>query len=69
MSVLIQDLLAFSRLLKSENRFRLVPLAEIVNAVCGDFELLVDKKAATISIDDLRVIEAVNLQMNQLFII
>lgn len=67
MSGLIQDLLAFSRLLKSETLMRPVALAEVVEAVWSDFELTVEEKGATLQVGELPVIESVNLQMNQLF--
>ncbi len=67
MSMLIQDLLSFSRLLKSETLIRPVSLQETVEAVWGDFELIVKEKGATIKADGLPVILAVSLQMNQLF--
>ncbi|RYG01213.1 MAG: PAS domain S-box protein, partial [Chitinophagaceae bacterium] len=67
MTLLIQDLLTFSRLLNSDTILREVPLAEIVNAVWDDFELIVDEKKAAIEVTSLPVIQAVSLQMNQLF--
>ena len=67
MSALIQDLLAFSRLLKSDTLSRPVNLTEIVEAVVVDFELTVEEKGAVIEIGALPVVEAVSLQMNQLF--
>lgn len=67
MSLLIQDLLSFSRLLKSDDMIQPVSLGELVMAVWGDFELIVAEKAATIDVGELPVIQAVNLQMNQLF--
>ncbi|MET0298324.1 MAG: PAS domain S-box protein, partial [Flavitalea sp.] len=67
MTLLIQDLLTFSRLLNSDNILREVSLEEIVRAVWDDFELIVDEKNANIEIASLPVIQAVSLQMNQLF--
>lgn len=67
MSLLIQDLLEFSRLLKSETLMRPIELSEVCNAVTNDFELTILEKNAEIIIGSLPVIEAVGLQMNQLF--
>lgn len=67
MSLLILDLLEFSRLLKSETLIRPVQLAEIMHEVVNDFELTIAEKEAIIEIAPLPVIEAVSLQMNQLF--
>lgn len=67
MSLLIKDLLEFSRLLNTDARFVKTDLNNIVNAVKDDFELLIQEKNAIINIDSLPVISAVPLQMNQLF--
>jgi PAS domain S-box-containing protein len=66
MSLLIRDLLDFSRLMKSETLMRPVNLSDVMNAVAIDFELTIAEKNATIHVGDLPVIEAVSLQMNQL---
>ncbi len=67
MTLLIQDLLSFSRLLRSETMMMPISLNNTVTAVWNDFELLAKEKNATIEIGELPVIEAVSLQMNQLF--
>lgn len=67
MSLLIKDLLEFSRLLNTDARFVETDLNTIVNAVKDDFELLIQEKNASIIIDELPVLSAVPLQMNQLF--
>jgi signal transduction histidine kinase len=67
MSQLIQDLLAFSKLLKSESLMGPVALTEVATAVWSDFDLIAEEKDAEIQIDSLPVIQAVKLQMNQLF--
>lgn len=67
MSLLIQGLLDFSRLLKSESRMVPVDLNKIVTDIITDFELTITEKKAAIRVAALPVIEAVNLQMNQLF--
>ncbi|TRW24332.1 PAS domain S-box protein [Flavobacterium zepuense] len=67
MSLLIKDLLEFSRLLNPDTRFICTDLYEIVKAVKSDFELLIEERQADVHISTLPVIEAVPLQMNQLF--
>ena len=67
MSLLIRDLLDFSRLLKSDAHMQPVDLSAILQAVISDFELTIEEKQATVRIGRLPVIEAVALQMNQLF--
>lgn len=67
MSYLIQDLLEFSRLLKSDTLMRPVALGDAVHAVWSDFELMVEEKRASLQVGALPVIQAVNLQINQLF--
>jgi PAS domain S-box-containing protein len=67
MTLLIQDLLNFSKLLKNDSMLRPVDLTDIVNAVTNDFELTIAEKEAQITIGKLPAIEAVALQMNQLF--
>jgi two-component system CheB/CheR fusion protein len=67
MSDLIRDLIAYSRLELGENAFLPVDLNLIVTNVIEDFELLIKDKNATIEVNELPVIDAVPLQMNQLF--
>jgi PAS domain S-box-containing protein len=67
MSLLIKDLLEFSRLLNQDTRFIKTNIQGIVNAIKSDFELLIEEKNAEINISPLPVIDAVPLQMNQLF--
>jgi PAS domain S-box-containing protein len=66
MSSLISDLLDFSRLRKYE-RFVQTDLNKIINGVLSDLEIVVAQKNAQISVEKLPVIDAVPLQMNQLF--
>lgn len=67
MSLLIRDLLDFSRLLKTETHLRPVDLSSVLNAVISDFELMIEEKQANVRIGRLPVIWGVALQMNQLF--
>jgi PAS domain S-box-containing protein len=67
MSNLINDLLNFSRLLKTESIFSLVDLSIILHRVVEDFELRIQETGARIRLSPLPVIEASAQQMNQLF--
>ncbi|SFW81656.1 CheR family methyltransferase [Chitinophaga sancti] len=67
MSDLIRDLIAYSRLELGENAFLPVDLNLIVANVTEDFELLIREKQALMEISELPVLDAVPLQMNQLF--
>lgn len=67
MSRLIQDLLNYSSLLDHEKLFAPTDLDETLKDILNDFELLIDQKKAVINSDTLPIIEAIPLQMNQLF--
>jgi PAS domain S-box-containing protein len=67
MSLLIRDLLNYSKLLKSDAVFEPVNLGEIMKAVMMDFEVTIQEKQAVINFPVLPVVTAVKLQMNQLF--
>jgi PAS domain S-box-containing protein len=67
MSYLIQDLLNFSKLLKTETVFQPVDLNQILKNVTDDFELMINETNANVSIDSLPTIQASSQQMNQLF--
>ena len=67
MSLLIKDLLEFSRLLNTDIRFVKTDLNDIVRNIIHDFELMIAEKGAEVTPEQLAVIEAVPLQMNQLF--
>ena len=66
MSVLIRDILTFSSL-KKQGDFVEVDLNSILRTVTQDLDLMIQQKKATIHSDDLPTIEAIPLQMNQLF--
>lgn len=66
MSQLIQDVLTYSRL-SAENQFTETNLNTIINNVINDFELAIQEKDAVIEKDTLPNIQAVPLQMHQLF--
>lgn len=67
MSLLIKDLLEFSRLVNSDSYVQQVDLNTVVKAITTDFELIIEEKQATMLTDNLPQIEGVGLQMNQLF--
>jgi len=66
MSELISSLLNFSRLMNNEERMVEVDLNIVLQNVISDFELLIRQKNALIQFDDMPVIKANPLQMNQL---
>jgi PAS domain S-box-containing protein len=66
MSILITDILSFSSL-KREESYIMTNLNEILKYVLEDLDLLISQKQAVIEMDELPVIEAIPLQMNQLF--
>jgi PAS domain S-box-containing protein len=69
MSVLIKDLLEYSRLINKTEFTQFVPidLNKVVHHILTDLEMAIQQKGAMIQVDDLPVIEAVEVQMNQLF--
>ncbi|MEO7174513.1 MAG: CheR family methyltransferase [Saprospiraceae bacterium] len=67
MSALIHDLLNFSQLLQFETLFVPTDLNETLKSIINDFELLIQDKKAEIIIHELPTIDAIPLQMNQLF--
>ena len=67
MTNLISDLLEFSRIDAWEHLLVETNLNTILENIRVDFEMLIDEKNATLDIGHLGLIEAVPLQMNQLF--
>jgi PAS domain S-box-containing protein len=67
MTRLIKDLLDYSRLQSKDQSFVQTDLNEILKHVLTDFEVAVQTKNAVITADSLPVIEAIPLQMSQLF--
>jgi len=65
MSVLIKDILSFSSLRKED--FVETDLTKILETVLADFDLSISQKGAVVKHDILPVIDAIPLQMNQLF--
>lgn len=67
MSTLIKGVLNFSKTLQGDKPFEKTDLNVIVSNVIDDFELLIAEKRADINLERLPVIEAIPLQMTQLF--
>lgn len=67
MSGLIQSLLEYSRVANATVRYERLDLNTLLESILTDYELLIEQKEASIEIGDLPTIEAVPLQMNQLF--
>lgn len=67
MSLLINDVLNFSKMTLSENAFQKIDLTEILQNVLSDFDLLILQKNAIIHTEEMPEIEGVPLLINQLF--
>jgi PAS domain S-box-containing protein len=67
MQTLIRDVLAYSELGHNIGEFEKVDLKNVVNHLLTDYELLIEQKEASFIIDDLPPIEAIPIQMTQLF--
>jgi PAS domain S-box-containing protein len=67
MSLLINDVLNFSRIVHMEDMFVKTDLNQILNNTLKDFDLLILEKDASVRIENLPVVEAIPSQINQLF--
>lgn len=67
MTSLIRDVLNFSSIDKEANAFTSTDLNQIMSNVIGDFSLLIEEKMARIQVRDLPIIDAIPVQVNQLF--
>lgn len=67
MLTLISHVLAYSQLSTETEKFAPVNLQNIVENIENDYELLIEQKKAQINYADLPTIEAIPLQMSQLF--
>jgi signal transduction histidine kinase len=67
MSLLINDVLNFSRIVHMEDMFVKTDLNQILNDTLKDFDLLILEKDAVVNIGILPVVDAIPLQINQLF--
>jgi PAS domain S-box-containing protein len=68
MRTLINDLLAFSRVIRSSEPFVPVDLGVVTHEVLGDLELRIEKSGAKLEIGTLPSIDADPLQMRQLML-
>jgi two-component system CheB/CheR fusion protein len=67
MRVLIHDILSFSRLSQKDNIYEVTDLKLLVEELLKDFELLIEEKKATVTIEDLPVVEVNPGQIRQVF--
>lgn len=67
MNTLIKDLLAYSYLNNPDRLFAVTDLNVIIADILVDFELLIEERDLEIKVGQLPVINAIPLQMNQLF--
>lgn len=68
MSMLISDLLAFSRVSTRGKEFGEVDLNRAINSVIDDLEIAIEEKSAEINVDDMPVIRGDKSQLEQLFL-
>jgi PAS domain S-box-containing protein len=64
---LIRDVLNFSQLAAHKEPFEAVALDSVVQHIIQDFELLIEQKAAQVHVGPLPTLQAIPLQMQQLF--
>lgn len=67
MSNLINDILHYSRLSQIDSAFEPTDLNEVLKNVLTDFEVSIEEKGAIIQNEELPIVQAIPLQMNQLF--
>ncbi|GGF29517.1 PAS domain-containing protein [Flavobacterium limi] len=67
MSSLVRDVLAFSELSAKPETTKKVDLSAIIDSILLDYELLIGNKQAKVNCTDMPLIDAIPLQMNQLF--
>jgi PAS domain S-box-containing protein len=67
MLTLIRDILSFSQLSKSSYHFEQVDLNQVLDEIKNDFELMIEQKNCVIEADRLPTLEAIPVQMIQLF--
>lgn len=68
MSVLIHDLLEFSRIRTRGKPFADIDLGEIVSLILDDLEVVIEDSHATVTVESLPIVKADSSQMTQLFI-
>ena len=67
MLTLIRDVLTISQLSKINRQLENVNLSKVLQEVCDEFELIIQQKNAVIESDPLPTIDAIPVQMSQLF--
>ncbi|HEX3081475.1 MAG TPA: histidine kinase dimerization/phospho-acceptor domain-containing protein, partial [Puia sp.] len=67
MSTLIREVLDYSRILHGGEVFEKVNLNDIISDILFDFDLLIADKNAVVTYSDLPILEAIPLQIKQLF--
>lgn len=67
MNRLIKDVLSYSELVKDTKVMQPVDLNTVLKAVLEDYDLLLEQKGATVRADKLPTINAIPVQMSQLF--
>lgn len=67
MSLLINDVLSYSRLIRTDERLKDTDLNEVLEVVLSDFEFLIEEKHAVIRSNNLPVVKGLPLQLQQLF--
>ncbi len=68
MQTLINDLLAFSRVIRGSQPFTAVELKTIIQEVLSDLELRIEKSGARLEVGELPAIDADPMQMRQLML-
>lgn len=68
MSMLISDLLAFSRVSTRGKEFSDVDLNLVINSVIDDLEIAIDEKSAQVNVDPMLTIRGDKSQLEQLFL-
>ncbi|RYY26762.1 MAG: PAS domain S-box protein [Chitinophagaceae bacterium] len=67
MSVLINDLLNYSRVSRADENFVAINLNRVLQNVSSDFEVLIKQKNAVVRAETLPIIRGIPIQVNQLF--
>ncbi|MGB7393481.1 MAG: ATP-binding protein, partial [Pricia sp.] len=67
MSALIKNMLNYARLTNHEQLFEPTNVSEVFEDLLSDFELLIEQKEAKLDIGPMPTLEAIPLQINQLF--
>jgi PAS domain S-box-containing protein len=67
MSNLIKDVLLYSKVSKGGDTFEEVDLSQIISDTVNDYELLIEQSNASVQYNSLPVVDAIPLQMVQLF--